>query len=360
MIDGHFERRLNSSSTPDFLTGKDRLQGEACVLICAMLGVSILTFNATRRHYAAWKSNCDALCRKTNRELRVIIERVSKRVEAARRELGFTASARQLADVALRCTGQPDGESWYMHKSQIDTLWPTFDTHVEPQGVFIPNHARVELSDGRDLDEERGVTWFTPEAALYSELGALSNLLVRDFSKVEKGERERHRAMSGLCRSLLPMSLYFVEAYLNGLAADYLCAHASTLDEAARNCLQGRDPKKPQRLLKTREKLLKFQLVLTGQQPLQENNCPEMAYVLQVLKAQRDATVHAAAWALEDETARKEELFLAATAEDCNLAVDNVVGLARKYEEAVRGHLRYVPWLQPRGKDGLFPAEALT
>lgn len=251
-------------------TGKQLLQRDASLLICAQLGASIVLSSDTESHYSVTRRNLDGLSTKTKADLRATIERISAHVKRLRQKHGIVGTDRELAEIARNCLLNPEG-AWFIPLEYVERIWPRFSIELRKRELFLPRHARIELGVGRRSTSPHGPSWSTPEAILYSELGALANLLVRDFEEVTWNDRERHRAHKALTRSVIATAAYFVEAYLNGIAADHLLTQGTALDEDSRLCMQGRDPKKPARLLSTKDKILKYQLLITGTQSVQEN-----------------------------------------------------------------------------------------
>ena len=136
------------------------------------------------------------------------------------------------------------------------------------------------------------------EAGLYEDMCAMFNRaweltpLARhpNVSKLVLKEAAAARRASVLA------AFYMIEAYLNSIAFDHLVRHERELSAQDLDRITEWDnAKRRERLVSFRDKLLSYPRIILGLQhpPIQENNCPEVAFLLREAKDFRDAIVHA-------------------------------------------------------------------
>ncbi len=118
------------------------------------------------------------------------------------------------------------------------------------------------------------------------------------------------------------------------------------------------------RPLSLREKLLQYprMAIRATESPLQENNCPEMQYLLAQETRVRHALVHPTPkieeWR-DPDTYLREHVFFELTIEDVGKIVDSTITLIREVNRAIGAKFGNVDlWLFSRNPDGKFPKEA--
>ena len=203
------------------------------------------------------------------------------------------------------------------------------------------------------------------EASLFEDMCALFNscrdadvqapreLPVADMTR--KIAVKRHAALK---RATMSAAFYFVEGYINGLATSFMHGHGNTLDEKEKTLLTEWDASKSRyRSVSTRDKLVQYPRIITRSQfpPIDENNCPELAYFVTTAKDFRDAVVHASASLdpLKDYP-RKETFFISLDQGDVEKIIDTAVGLVRRIEVLLHGE--GLVWLKDRDPaTGYFP-----
>ena len=206
----------------------------------------------------------------------------------------------------------------------------------------------------------------TLESTLFEDMCALFNLawIYRDKGAKE-GEvcpnKDRKTAFA-LFRATISAAFYFVESYINGVACHYLASAGSAIDQKTKDYMSEWDSvRKRPKFIRTRDKLVHYPRVVLGldHPPLQENNCPELAFITTKAKQLRDSIVHAspipdpASLLPEKEAAVYSLKFL-----DVEQTVDNAIELVSKIEAVVHGNLEFTPWLKKRGPLGPFSEEA--
>ena len=165
--------------------------------------------------------------------------------------------------------------------------------------------------------------WKSVEATLFEDMCSLFNLATDKNERagaVLHGLRAK-KEFDALLRAATSTALYFVEAYLNGLAYDHYFTKKDKLDEDSKKKLTEWDEKRNRpSYLSLRDKLLQYPRIILGEQhpPLNESN-PDFGEVQKL--------------------------------------VDSAVSLVRKVELAVQGSDERLSWMRDRGPDGFFPKE---
>jgi hypothetical protein len=152
-----------------------------------------------------------------------------------------------------------------------------------------------------------------------------------------------------------------LEAYINGVAIDFHAKKQHRLDDETRIILTEWDHQKNrERFVNFRDKFLKYPRIAAGlaHPPLQESNCPELAFLTGPGRRLRDAIVHPSARPDPNMgDANKVRAFLDPTLLDVEKVADAAIGLVRKTERAIKGNDLALTWLYDRDSHGVFPDE---
>jgi hypothetical protein len=152
--------------------------------------------------------------------------------------------------------------------------------------------------------------------------------------------------------------------YLNGIASDHYLKNEKRLTTEEKQTLTEWDSKNNRpKHLSLREKALKYPRMILGVEhpPLQENNCPELGFIIGKAKALRDAIVHPAARREDSEYGSdKRQLVYLIEYDEVEQVVDNAIRLVRKIETKVYGNTDRLLWLKGRGDDGQFPDDTFA
>jgi hypothetical protein len=219
------------------------------------------------------------------------------------------------------------------------------------------------------------------EAALFEDMCAMFNW-AWDLTPrcIRPAATKRDIKAAGAARrGTVVAAFYLIEAYLNSLAFDHVANHNDHLSEADLGKLTEWDyGKNRQRFVSFRDKLLGYPRIILGvaAPPLQENNCPEIAFLLRQAKNFRDAIVHAnpkpdpntlevekdlAFWKIGScnpifqadagSSSSSQEL-------ETNLwmrTADNAIEVVAKIETVIHGDVSRLFWLTRRPEGGPFP-----
>lgn len=136
------------------------------------------------------------------------------------------------------------------------------------------------------------------EAALYEDMCSMFNRAwaLTPLAYRPDGPKAVIKEAAATRRAAVLAAFYMVEAYLNSIAFDHLTRHGKKLSGPNLDRITEWDhANAKERLVSFRDKLLSYPRIIMGLQhpPLQENNCPEVAFLLREAKEFRDAIVHA-------------------------------------------------------------------
>lgn len=299
----------------------------------------------------------------SKKEVLSYIAGVRQHMQGRRREYGVRAKPRDLLSFLEHAEQAPPGQLMWAPLFFVRSFFRDY-AKVWPGSALLPAHARV-MFDAQGLgatgEPIHGIRLV--EGTVYEDMAALCNLAIGQSESAQGATvRLPTKTLDALCRATIAASVYFVEAYLNGLAFDHLVQHEDSLSPDERLILQDWDEKRNRpRYLSLRDKLLQYQRIVTRSQHarLQESNCPEIARFLEIVDLIRNPLAHPSPhFDLDTGRPDKELALYSVTLETACDAADCAVSLVKKLEEVVCGHNDRIPWLFSRGSDGRFPPEA--
>lgn len=280
----------------------------------------------------------------------------------ARRDFDITASHRELVDFLKQVESGPREQLAFTRKHDIGRLIPTY-RKIAPRFDAYPEHAMIGFSRPSSPFE----VWIL-EATLYEDMAALFNQAYerKDLLNPDTTSKKELKTGFALNRATITSVFFFIESYLNGLAADHVLRNEARLTEEQKSLLtEWNEAQNRPRYLSLREKVLQYQRIILGvpHPVLQESNCPELAFILNSVGRLRDPVVHASALDRSNATgssvrSSKEAELFKIRFEDVVRVVDQAIVLVRKIEMAVKGNLERMWWLKERGEDGRFPDSA--
>ena len=246
--------------------------------------------------------------------------------------------------------------------------WREIFDHYErvmPDFADLPEHTDIAI----DFSHQAGpgkTALFLLEAMLYEDMASIFNLMKEHELRLnhEKDPLKAHKILGALSRGTVASAFYFVESYLNGIAFDHYVLHEATLSPKEKEALLEWDSANSRaKYLSLREKFLQYPRIILGatHPPLDESNCPELAFIVEKSKSLRDAIVHAAPRLKSDPsgTDKRQVVYLIGF-KDAEITVDNAIRLVRRIESVVRGSQRRLSWLCDRAPDGFFPEVAFA
>lgn len=231
-----------------------------------------------------------------------------------------------------------------------------------PRLKVLPGHANIVINP-IDVENVPGGSAETRvvETTLFEDTCALFNqarqweLQRKEFTAPPKTMVKTSLALN---HATIVAALNFIEAYLNGLAADHFADNEAMLDQEKKDVLADWDSARGRpKYLSLRDKALQYPRIILGLEhpPLQENNCLELAFVTSPARNIRDAIVHPSAVPDKGPFNPRENLLYSITFDDVEKVVDSAVALVRKIHGVIYpdGPV-LIDWLQDRTDDGVF------
>ncbi|MPZ49518.1 MAG: hypothetical protein GEU75_09515 [Dehalococcoidia bacterium] len=290
-----------------------------------------------------------------SREVRPFINNVRKKVRELRSVLHIICDGKELREILSEVESQKKTVG-YLSKGYLDTIMRL--ERVQPAAKDLPIHTRMGFTLQRPPDKTHPEL-FLLEAKLYEDMCSLFNMCFCGFLHEDTGGVFNGfaplvpiKARDALIRASFVAAFEFIEAYLNGIALDYLYLHQDA-DEKTVSLLTEQP-----RHISFRDKALQYPKIVKGSQHplLTEGNCPELALLIEHANT-RGALVHPAAWMIDSIRTKQDAFFTTKLAELCEI-VDAAVGFVLKVEAKIERRSVIVDWILPRAADGLFPAES--
>jgi hypothetical protein len=339
------------------VTGREMLVRTATALFNEQCAIAILANLPTRIDSRERRENIEALSEKTVLELRHLVRTLRENVEQMRVQSGIKLD--QGALLALLDHLQSFTKSG--HACYVP-VWKLSEWLSKYDAVGFDPHCRISIDPhciGKDYPGGFEVRQL--EITLFEDMASLFNLAREKYTQTvgtrDAAKEDLKRAVA-LYRATVSAAFYFVECFMNELAADYVWKRRPSLSANDLASLTEWDDRRQRaKLLSTREKLVNYPRIITGSQypPLDEGNCPELKFIVTKAKDFRDAIVHAST-ARKDEKGEfdKEHAVMQLKYDTTEQIVDAAVSLIRKIESATSK--RELHWLIGRAEDGFFPA----
>ena len=296
-------------------------------------------------------------------ELRLHIHELELEISRLRKTFAVKASASVLTHILEKVKSKPE-DDYLIPKFVVQTLCDRYDKVVKGFDD-LPEHTNIGFHSGLRRKDVGEVEIYLVEAKLFEDMCALFNLAKESHARVtphqQGASKVNIKTNEALYRATVTTSFYFLESYLNGLAYDYYVVKNDDLDEDTKKILTEWDNVKNRPYyLSLRDKVLQYPRIIIGldHPPIQESNCPELAYLAGRVKVLRDAIVHPSPGPnlTSFEPGKEKELFHTDFAE-VERIVDTAIALVRKIERTVRGDERRISWLKDRSATGLFSDE---
>jgi hypothetical protein len=303
----------------------------------------------------------------SKKELYRILERIEKRIEQIRTEYSITAPASYLLQILEVMFDAPVGRLTLMPLYLWRRLFKGSKYPWSGMEVW-PLHARIGLDvSGLVYAETRSPEVFLLEAMLFEDAASMFNAAKRELARHQGGrvkDKPSFKLANALCRGATTAAVYFVEAYVNGIAIDHIIEHEKEVDESTRSVLLDWDfTRKRPRYLALKDKVLQYQRIILGvpHAPIQESNCPAMTTILGTARIVRDAIAHPSpALDLTTLEAAKERAIFGLGFDQVEAVVDAAIQLVKDLDKAISGKPDRLFWLHERGSDGFFPEVAFT
>ncbi len=291
-----------------------------------------------------------------NAEYRIIRQKLGE----LRRKLGTKADLPALEK--LLSTPTRKGSILYVPKLVMESDYLSHYGRVWPHVASLPPHALIGIDTTGVMHPTRPETnWKLLEASLFEDMASLWNATLDAASVFSKSaDAVTIKSLDALTRATARAAFALLEGYLSGLGYDLLLTETLPL-ENANDLAEWNQKTGRRRWLTLRDKLLRYPKIALGVEhpPLQEDNCPEMKFILEKEEPVRHALIHPTPkvepWR---ETAHRQQAFYELTVKDTEKIVDAVINLIRKINFVVQERFGKVDrWLHDRGADGRFAGE---
>jgi hypothetical protein len=340
----------------------ERLRLQALDLLTVSVAHAWIVAPPDRAEIARIEGYRRDIARASRKQLYVIVQSIERKIEEVRNEFSITAEPGYLVQILEAMHNARPGEFtlfplhfWRSLFRNNQYPWPGLDA--------LPLHARIGLDASGELyTGARHPEVYLLETILYEDAAALFNAAKREIPRPR--DKSRIKLHNALCRGSITAAVYFVEAYLNGLAVDYFIENQDQLDNTQRSTLLDWDfARNRPRYLALRDKLLQYQRIILRVEhaPIQESNCEAVKTILGTARVIRDAIAHPSpAFDLETLEAEKERIVFGLTLQQAEEVLDASVALVKRLEHAICGDVRRLSWLYERGPNGLFPDETFA
>jgi len=292
-------------------------------------------------------------------------------VAGLRRSLGITVRNSELVDffnrlklAASKLAKLSSRQNFGLAKFKLKRWFPNLGQFL-PNFDELPNHAKVFIRYPSD-DSIQSYDWIAVEILLFEDMCALFNCAkeMRSTNLGIAGSKRAGKRVNALIRATASTAIYFLDAYLNGIAGDFYVDNHKKLDDRDKILLLERDLVKKRRVsVGLREKILQYPRIILGVKdpPLQETNCPELAFILSTAKQMRDAIAHPSSIVELGTPLSEKEFWLSnPDFEQLTQIVDTMIALVRKIETTARGTEKRLFWLHDRKADGAFGANVFS
>lgn len=289
------------------------------------------------------------------------IEKIKAEIDELRIKYGIKADRSGLIKILEAARDTKKG-MLLIPKYNIRKLFSNYEKVLIDFDTY-PEHTRIGIDIGLYRKIQGKVELFLLETVLFENMCALFNLYKEQHMKLNRQEDSKRliKTVDSLGRATVTMAFFFVEAYLNGLSADYYLKNENKLDKKDAMLLAEWDfTRKKPRYLSLKDKVLQYPRIILSTQhpPLQENNCQELSFIISRAKDIRDAIVHASSLPnLETYVPGKEEAVFNINYTEVEQVVDNAIILIRKIETTISGNDKRLFWIVGRSADGFFSEE---
>lgn len=324
----------------------DRLRNKALRLLRENHALGFVISPPDQDGLRAIQSNKERIEGANKAQLQSYIQKVSSHIRERRTEYGVRASREQLIAFLEKAEAAPPGQFYLPTVAELREFFQDY-ARVWPDSRLMPAHARIFFdAHGRETFGNVRIL----EATIYEDMAALWNLLHdRKGLNLDICTPKERKTYYALCRSTVTAAVYFVEAYLNGLAFDYSTDHSTSLTEEEKGILSDFDfSKNRSRYLSLRDKFIKYQRIILQEThaPLQPNNFQPLKRLLEISESIRSPLAHPAP--------HKEIEIYWVKIETASDAVDSAIASVIRLESLIRGDLRRVLWLLKRSDGGEF------
>jgi hypothetical protein len=258
------------------VSGSEVLRRQATLLFNEQCAIAILGNMPERMDSRERRENVEALSEKTTGELRLVVTALRENTQQMRAALGVKLDQAALLALLDHLQNFTEGGcACYVPVWKISEWLSKYDT------FGLDPHSRISIDPhciGRDYPG--GFELRQLEVTLFEDMASLFNLAREKYIQTaamrEQAKVERKRAVA-LYRAAVSAAFYFVECFMNELAADYVWRNRPRISAHDMAYLtEWDDQRQRARFVSTRDKLVIYPRIITGSQYplLDEGNCP--------------------------------------------------------------------------------------
>lgn len=296
----------------------------------------------------------------TKPQLANAVEQLTSKIGQMRKKFGATRPLGEYAQI-LQKAPQPEDEAVLMFPAHVGLA--LFDKYPELSELLrnnkMPWHTRVELDARGQFRRQHHWQFKILEAVLFEDMCFFWNESF-NYQRALGDPYERKHSFKkemALYRAAISSAFYMVEAFCNGIAFEVLIKRRDELSDRELQLVTEWDSTRSRpKHLSIRDKLLQYPRLLlqASAPPLQESNCPDLAFFLSSAKRFRDAIVHASPGTDKDQfAATKWKAFEEIRREDCAKVLDSTISMVDKIATSINRR-DSIFWLQRRQEDGSF------
>lgn len=329
--------------------------------------IMIFTSGITQNQRKKIDRNLKILPTLTRREILARLPEIKKILKEISERYGAKGTLQQMEKLINEKSKMPDETFLLLPKFHIQE--ELFDHYERSLPIFsdLPPHARIGI-DVLGIRKQEGKMEFTLlEASLFEDMAALWNNTLEVSESVRthgSEEAELIKRKNALKRATAKAVFNLLEGYLNGIALDISLTRDTTPDEEMK--LREWDAKRSrQRPLSLRDKLLQYPKIALEKKhpPLDENNCQEMAKILELEQRIRHSLIHPKPGILQGGSVYniREAVYIQLSNEEVAELCDLTVNLIEKINKTIEEKFGKVDlWLHRRDESGRFPNETFV
>src|SRR5262249_24468313 len=213
------------------------------------------------------------------------LREIESEIKKLRQHYGVKVSDAELIAVATQVEGAIGDAIAWMSKDWISDIFACPERML-PNFKNLPAHTFVGIDPGKHRLTLGTAELFLLEAKIFEDFASLFNIAkeLHDNYNPKTDSKQTAKTFDALCRAAVAYAVFFVEAYLNGIALDHYLKNAKNPAEETRGLLLDWDFSKDRpRYLSLRDKAYKYPRIILSvdHSPLQEGNTPELAIILE-------------------------------------------------------------------------------
>jgi hypothetical protein len=329
----------------------------AAQLFNEQCAIAILANLPERLNSQERQEQIEALGEMTSGQLKDLVTSLRTNIEAMRLQFGIKVDRDEL--LSLLDHIQQSTKADY---ACYVPIWKLSEWLSKYDALQLPPHCRISIDPhGIGRHDPAGFEIRVLEVTMFEDMASLFNLAreyhIRNSAQPKPPKFELKRGVA-LYRATASAAFYFIESFMNGLAADHVWNHRGQMSSGDLTYLTEWDEQRQrQKFISTRDKLVLYPKIIVGSQHplLDEGNCPELKFIVSKAKDLRDAIVHASTAKKDEESEyEKENAIMGLKYHAAEEIVDSAIALIRKIQAATAKV--DLPWLIGRGNDGFFPA----